>query len=75
MVIRDERGPQQVVEIDNGGKLTRPQDLAACKAIFDEQGRFAPSYDPADDDQFHAGDTVIEAIGQIDRCQRCSAMR
>ena len=34
------------------------------KAIFDEQGRFAPSYDESDE-QFHAGSLVVEAIGQM----------
>jgi glutamate synthase (NADPH/NADH) small chain len=33
-------------------------------AIFDEQGRFAPSYDETDE-QFHEGEMVIEAIGQM----------
>jgi glutamate synthase (NADPH/NADH) small chain len=33
-------------------------------SIFDEQGRFAPTYDESDE-QFHAGEMVIEAIGQM----------
>jgi hypothetical protein len=35
-----------------------------CLSIFDEQGRFAPSYDE-DDEQVASGDWVIEAIGQM----------
>jgi glutamate synthase (NADPH/NADH) small chain len=34
------------------------------RAIFDEQGRFAPSYDESDE-QIHAGSMVVEAIGQM----------
>ena len=60
VVILDARGPQQVV-IDNG----RVAGLKTwrVKAIFDAQGRFAPSYDETDE-QFHPGDMVVEAIGQ-----------
>jgi len=59
--IRDARGPRAVVLED--GKVTGLQTLRV-KAIFDEQGRFAPSYDQ-DDAQFHPGEMVIEAIGQM----------
>jgi glutamate synthase (NADPH/NADH) small chain len=60
VVILDARGPREVV-IANG-KVT---GLTSWKvnAIFDEQGRFAPSYDKSDE-QFHSGSMVIEAIGQ-----------
>ena len=34
------------------------------KSIFDEQGRFAPTYDDSDE-LFHPGVMVIEAIGQM----------
>ncbi|MCG7897868.1 MAG: FAD-dependent oxidoreductase, partial [Candidatus Thiodiazotropha weberae] len=34
------------------------------RSIFDEQGRFAPEYDEQDE-QIHAADMVIEAIGQM----------
>jgi glutamate synthase (NADPH/NADH) small chain len=34
------------------------------KAIFDEQGRFAPSFDESDE-QIHLGSMVVEAIGQM----------
>jgi glutamate synthase (NADPH/NADH) small chain len=61
IVILDARGPQQVI-IENdrvtGLKTWR------VKAIFDEQCRFAPSYDESDE-QFHAGAMVVEAIGQM----------
>jgi glutamate synthase (NADPH/NADH) small chain len=39
-------------------------ETARVISLFDAQGRFAPSYD-LDDIQFHAGDWVIEAIGQM----------
>ena len=61
IVILDARGPQQVV-VENG-KVTGLKTWRV-KAIFDEQGRFAPSYDESDE-QFHAGTMVVEAIGQM----------
>ncbi len=61
VVILDARGPQQVV-IENG-QVTGLKTWRV-KAIFDEQGRFAPSYDESDE-QFHAGSMVVEAIGQM----------
>jgi glutamate synthase (NADPH/NADH) small chain len=61
VVILDARGPQQVM-VENG-KVTGLETWRV-KAIFDEQGRFAPSYDEGDV-QFHAGDMVVEAIGQM----------
>jgi glutamate synthase (NADPH/NADH) small chain len=61
VVILDARGPQQVV-IENsqvtGLKTWR------VKAIFDADGRFAPTYDETDE-QFHRGSMVVEAIGQM----------
>ncbi len=59
--IFDARGPQQVVTENDKvtGLITWH-----VKSIFDEQGRFAPSYDESDE-QFHAGEMVIEAIGQM----------
>ncbi|MGD9170539.1 MAG: FAD-dependent oxidoreductase [Candidatus Thiodiazotropha sp.] len=61
VAIFDARGPQQV-RIENS-KVT---GLVTWRvnAIFDEQGRFAPSYDETDE-QFHEGEMVIEAIGQM----------
>ncbi len=61
VMILDARGPQQVV-IENG-KVTGLKTWRV-KAIFDKQGRFAPSYDESDE-QFHAGSMVVEAIGQM----------
>jgi len=60
--ILDSRGPQECV-IDAKGRLTGLRSWRV-KSIFDEQGRFAPQYDP-DDEQIHAGEMVIEAIGQM----------
>ncbi len=59
--ILDARGPQEfVVEEDElkGLKSWR------VRSIFDEQGRFAPSYDESDE-QLHPGEMVVEAIGQM----------
>ena len=61
VIILDARGPQQVVVDD--GKVTGLKTWRV-KAIFDEQGRFAPSYDEADE-QFHQGSMIVEAIGQM----------
>jgi glutamate synthase (NADPH/NADH) small chain len=61
VLILDARGPQQVV-VENG-KVTGLKTWRV-KAIFDEQGRFAPSFDESDE-QFHAGSMVVEAIGQM----------
>jgi glutamate synthase (NADPH/NADH) small chain len=61
VAIFDARGPQQVrIENDKVTGLVTWR----VNAIFDEQGRFAPSYDETDE-QFHQGDMVIEAIGQM----------
>lgn len=61
VVILDARGPQQVV-VENG-QVTGIKTWRV-KAIFDAQGRFAPSYDESDE-QFHLGTMVVEAIGQM----------
>jgi len=61
VVILDARGPQQVM-VENG-KVTGLKTWRV-RAIFDEQGRFAPSYDESDE-QIHAGSMVVEAIGQM----------
>jgi len=61
VVILDARGPQQVM-VENG-KVTGLKTWRV-KAIFDDQGRFAPSYDESDA-QIHAGSMVVEAIGQM----------
>lgn len=62
IAIFDARGPQEVV-IDEDGKLAGLKTWRV-KSIFDEQGRFAPSYDQSDE-MIHAADMVIEAIGQM----------
>ena len=61
VVILDARGPQRVVVED--GKVSGLTTWRV-RAIFDEQGRFAPSYDDSDE-RFHPGDMVVEAIGQM----------
>lgn len=61
-MILDSRGPKQCV-IDAQGNLTGLVILGV-KSIFDEDGRFAPSYDDSDE-QFHPADIVIELIGQM----------
>jgi glutamate synthase (NADPH/NADH) small chain len=60
VVIFDARGPQQI-HVD-AGKLTGLRTWKVL-SIFDDQGRFAPAYDDADE-MIHEGDMVIEAIGQ-----------
>ncbi|TCS64689.1 FAD-dependent oxidoreductase [Varunaivibrio sulfuroxidans] len=59
--ICDARGPQEMV-IDEAGNL-RGLKTWRVRAIFDDQGRFAPSYDESDE-KIHEGEMVIEAIGQ-----------
>jgi len=60
--IFDARGPQKIVldENDNIVGLKTWRVLS----IFDDKGRFAPSYDESDE-QLHEGDMVVEAIGQM----------
>jgi glutamate synthase (NADPH/NADH) small chain len=60
--ILDSRGPQECVTDDQGRLL----GLRSWKvlSIFDEQHRFAPTYDESDE-QLHAGQWVVEAIGQM----------
>jgi len=62
IAIHDARGPREVV-LDAGGGLAGLTTWRV-KSIFDEQGRFAPTYDEADERTFEA-DMVIEAIGQM----------
>ena len=58
--ILDARGPQEILV-----EKTKVTGLRTWRvlSIFDAQGRFAPSYDEADE-QVHPADMVIEAIGQ-----------
>jgi glutamate synthase (NADPH/NADH) small chain len=60
--ILDSRGPQECV-IDAQGRLTGLRSWRV-KSIFDDEGRFAPQYDPGDE-QIHPGEMIIEAIGQM----------
>lgn len=62
IVIRDQCGPQGC-EIDNNGKLIGLRTWKVL-SIFDENNRFSPKYDEAQE-TIHACDTVIEAIGQF----------
>ncbi len=59
--ILDARGPREIVLED--GRVTGLKTWKVL-SIFDEQGRFAPSYDESDE-QFHPGEAVVEAIGQM----------
>lgn len=60
--IYDARGPQAVMASPDGELI----GLRTWKvtAIFDDKGRFAPSYDESDE-MLHPADLVIEAIGQM----------
>jgi len=61
ITILDSRGPRECVV--EQGRLVGVRTTRVT-SIFDEQGRFAPSYDDSDS-QLHDGAMVIEAIGQI----------
>jgi len=60
--ILDARGPREMI-INEDGELTGLKTWRVI-SIFDEEGRFAPSYDE-NDELDHAGDMVVEAIGQV----------
>ena len=60
--ILDSRGPKACV-VDEQGELQGLTTLGVL-SIFDDQGRFAPRYDEADE-RFHPGEMVVEAIGQM----------
>jgi glutamate synthase (NADPH/NADH) small chain len=62
IAILDSRGPQECI-VDERGELIGLRTWKVL-SIFDEQGRFAPTYDNGDE-QVHEGDWVIEAIGQM----------
>lgn len=55
------RGPREVLIGD--GRVTGLKTWRV-KAIFDEQGRFAPTFD-ASEEQCHPAEMVVEAIGQM----------
>ena len=60
--ILDARGPKECVT-DDQDRLVGLRTWKV-KSIFDEQHRFAPTYDESDE-QLHRGEWVIEAIGQM----------
>ncbi|MDJ0832496.1 MAG: FAD-dependent oxidoreductase [Gammaproteobacteria bacterium] len=60
--ILDSRGPQQC-QVDAEGNLTGLKTWKVL-SIFDQQGRFAPSFDETDE-QIHPAEMVVEAIGQM----------
>ncbi|MES9872163.1 MAG: FAD-dependent oxidoreductase [Candidatus Sedimenticola sp. 6PFRAG7] len=62
IMIHDSRGPKSC-ELDENGELIGLRTWKVL-SIFDQQGRFAPSYDQQDE-QIHQGEMVIEAIGQM----------
>jgi glutamate synthase (NADPH/NADH) small chain len=58
--ILDARGPKEILVEKTKAKGLRTWRVLS---IFDEQGRFAPTYDESDE-QIHPGEMVVEAIGQ-----------
>ena len=60
--IIDSRGPQECVS-DDQGKLVGLRSWKVL-SIFDDQHRFAPTYDESDE-QLHPGEWIVEAIGQM----------
>ncbi|MEW6511227.1 MAG: FAD-dependent oxidoreductase [Bacteroidota bacterium] len=60
IVFHPQRGPKRF--FGEGGKL-QGVEFTGVKRTYDEQGRFAPVYDPEYTERFEA-DTVILAIGQ-----------
>ncbi|MEN8175442.1 MAG: FAD-dependent oxidoreductase [Pseudomonadota bacterium] len=61
IAILDARGPQEILA---DGDVVKGLRTWRVLSIFDENGRFAPSYDEGDE-QIHEGEMVIEAIGQM----------
>ncbi|ABK44706.1 FAD-dependent pyridine nucleotide-disulfide oxidoreductase [Magnetococcus marinus MC-1] len=60
--ILDARGPQEIL-VDDNGALVGLRTLRVL-AIFDSEGRFAPSYDESDE-RIHPANMISEAIGQM----------
>jgi glutamate synthase (NADPH/NADH) small chain len=56
--ILDARGPQECL-VDGSGRLTGLRTWRV-ESLFDAEGRFAPSYDPADE-RIHDGEMIVEA--------------
>lgn len=61
IVVLDSRGPQACVVQDGALAGLRTWRVIS---IFDEQHRFAPKYDEADE-QLHEGAMIVESIGQM----------
>ena len=59
--ILDARGPREVL-VDEAGNVMGLKTWKVV-SIFDDKGRFAPTYDEGDE-RVHEGEMVIEAIGQ-----------
>jgi glutamate synthase (NADPH/NADH) small chain len=62
ITILDSRGPQECM-VDDQDNLVGLRTWAV-QSIFDENGRFAPTYDDSDE-QIHEGEWIVEAIGQM----------
>ncbi|HEM62098.1 MAG TPA: BzdV protein, partial [Chloroflexi bacterium] len=60
VILHPSWGPSRIVS-DNG--RVRGVELVCCTCVFDEQGRFNPSFDESETSSLEA-DTVILAIGQ-----------
>jgi glutamate synthase (NADPH/NADH) small chain len=60
IAILDARGPREI--LSEGGQVTGLKSWKVL-SIFDAGGRFAPTYDESDE-LIHAGEVVVEAIGQ-----------
>jgi len=60
--IIDSRGPQECM-VDDQNKLIGLRTWKVL-SIFDDQHRFAPTYEP-EDEQLHQGEWIVEAIGQM----------
>ena len=60
-VITPAYGPQRIEIIDS--ENIKGLEVAKCKAIFDKDGRFNPSFD-LEDKQFYEADMIVESIGQ-----------
>ena len=60
-VITPAYGPQRIEIVD--GETLKGLEVAKCLSIFDEEGRFNPSFD-MEDKQFYEADMIVESIGQ-----------
>jgi formate dehydrogenase beta subunit len=60
VILHPSWGPQKIISDDG---QARGVELVCCTSVFDEQGRFNPSFDESETTSLEA-DTVILAIGQ-----------